>query len=712
MSPRPPQRGAPRSGGGTRAWRTMGLPLGELAALVLLSGLAPGGRTLCPTIDGSRLLLDGQPMFLKGVNWNPVPKGGQQRHSNEHFRGFIEADSDLMAAAGINAVRTYEPILDTDVLDTLWSKGIHVLNTVYITAESEPDSVLEPVSKLKDHPAILMWVVGNEWNYNQLYSTMMFEDAMARVHEVVDLIKSADPSHPVATVYGMMPSPEQIGYLDNVDVWGLTAYSGISFGNLFDLWSDRTQKPMFVAEFGADAYNELAKSEDEPDQAKATVALFGEIMAHATHSGGMCLGGLVFELADEWWKDSSGSPDSQEPGGVAPGGGPFPDGIFNEEYWGMVTNEGTPRQAFAAYAALYPPEGSTYAVHEERLPVSDVTVGFRLRACGASPGCRRMIGNCCPTANGTFLACCSGDAKRAAKAKKRVVFPEPEEEQLAAAAEGQDEPAAEGQPEPPPPEQGPAPPQCQMGEEVSCCPDGDCATCAGDQCCPGSRGSVSCPSGSSALVDGCIHPKLYDCTGQTGIHPPPTTTATNTTTHRPSTTTTTPTRSRATPHSPKKSGTAEADDPHEKRHSRSGRSDGEHDVDVPPGAWMLGPEKASCDQVCKEAGGCVEGGWPADADAFMEIVGGLGADCEDLQEGRGAYDPSSRPGRCGWRASGSSAKGNATRCAARAPAHARRFCPCRAAPSGLEEVTLSLQLRKLQDPADNGAAKAPGVVYA
>jgi len=149
------------------------------------------------------------------------------------------------------------------------------------------------------------------------------------------------------------------------------------------------------------------------------------------------------------------------------------------------------------------------------------------------------------------------------------------------------------------------------------------------------------------------------------------------------------------------------------RLSHSGRRVGEPDVDVSPGAWMLGSEKASCDQVCKEAGGCVEGGWPDDKDAFMEIVVGLGSDCEDLQESGGAYDPSSQRGHCGWRSPTSSANESATRCAAEAPDFTRRFCPCRAAPSGLEEVALSVQFRKLQeDPAQQGAADAPGVVFA
>ena len=41
---------------------------------------------------------------------------------------------------------------------------------------------------MKDHPAILMWVVGNEWNYNGLYTDMGVNAARDR-RDVVDLIK-------------------------------------------------------------------------------------------------------------------------------------------------------------------------------------------------------------------------------------------------------------------------------------------------------------------------------------------------------------------------------------------------------------------------------------------------------------------------------------------------------------------------------------------
>eukprot|EP00913_Durusdinium_trenchii_P019737 g18553.t1 len=63
-----------------------------------------------------------------------------------------------MQEMGINAVRTYESIVDKNVLDTLWKRGIWVVNSVYNWGGADADSAAEPVKATKDHPAILMVV--------------------------------------------------------------------------------------------------------------------------------------------------------------------------------------------------------------------------------------------------------------------------------------------------------------------------------------------------------------------------------------------------------------------------------------------------------------------------------------------------------------------------------------------------------------------------
>merc|ERR1719450_1559576 len=157
--------------------------------------------------------------------------------------------------------------------------------------------------------------------------------------------------HPIASVYGELPSVETIARLPEVQVWGINYYDMDSFSDLFDRWSARSSLPMFLGEYGADAYNALTGGIDEAAHAHATRRLTTEILDRSSvRAGGVCAGGLIFELTDEWWKDDAGSPHAQDIGGIAPGGGPYPDRTFNEEWWGLLTINRIPREAYRAYA--------------------------------------------------------------------------------------------------------------------------------------------------------------------------------------------------------------------------------------------------------------------------------------------------------------------------------------------------------------------------
>lgn len=305
------------------------------------------------TVDGRGIFVDGRAFHIRGVCWNPVPKGATHPDGID-FAGSVDEDGALMQAAGINVVRTYEAITDPAVLDALAERGIMVLNSIYVWGGDEPSVVTARVAPVADHPAVLAWVVGNEWNYNGLYVDLNHEDSLARLNEAATLLKQNAGSRPVATVYGELPSAETVAAMPDVDIWGINAYRGIGFGDLFTAWAARSQKPMFLAEYGADAYNANEARYDPESQAEAVSVLTQEIADNASAfvDGGVASGGSIFEFADEWWKDSEGSPDAHDVGGVAPGGGPHPDQTFNEEWWGLVDVDRVPRPAYEALGAV------------------------------------------------------------------------------------------------------------------------------------------------------------------------------------------------------------------------------------------------------------------------------------------------------------------------------------------------------------------------
>jgi hypothetical protein len=299
------------------------------------------------------LLVNGQSIALLGVCWNPVGVGGVHPAGLD-FAAFAARDIPLMQAIGVNVVRTYEPLLDTAVLDQLADAGIYVINSVFPSAGGAPEIVAERVRAVKQHPAILLWAIGNEWNYNGLYAGLSHDASLALLVEVARRIKAEDPSHPVTTIYGELPSAATLAAMPEIDIWGINSYRGISFGELFAEWRASSTRPMFIAEYGADAFNANLPAYDPESQALAVAALSREIVANAASlpDDGVALGGTLFAWADEWWKDAAGSPSAQEVGGIAPGGGPYPDQVFNEEWWGVVDVDRAPRPAYAALGAV------------------------------------------------------------------------------------------------------------------------------------------------------------------------------------------------------------------------------------------------------------------------------------------------------------------------------------------------------------------------
>ncbi len=326
------------------------LPTLLLASLLVFCTRAKEKETV--SVSGRQILVNEVPYFIKGVCYHPVPKGSNDRN----FDG-LATDLALMKEAGINTIRVYSPIDDKAVLDEIDAAGLKLIIGFGYNQKGHFDilsgSYLDYIEKYKTHPAILLWELGNEYNYHpewfggdmkNWYSAL--NNAAAKIHEL-------DPDHPVTTAHGDLPNSQTLTLCPSIDVWGMNVYRWDDPGNIFQEWKALSEKPMYLAEAGADSYmaatmNGYEKGLNEKAQADATRNILGDIFNNTE----ICSGVTLFAFNDEWWK--AGNNNTQDPGGWAPESGGVPyDGAANEEYWGIVDINRNKKQAFDVVVNFY-----------------------------------------------------------------------------------------------------------------------------------------------------------------------------------------------------------------------------------------------------------------------------------------------------------------------------------------------------------------------
>ena len=116
-------------------------------------------------IENNTMVVNGESFYMKGICYHPVKIGKTKRSFDN-----LDDDIILMKEAGINTIRVYEPIDDINVLDKLANAGIKVVISFGYNQKGKFDIVsgtfINYVRKYKNHEAILMWELGNEYNYN------------------------------------------------------------------------------------------------------------------------------------------------------------------------------------------------------------------------------------------------------------------------------------------------------------------------------------------------------------------------------------------------------------------------------------------------------------------------------------------------------------------------------------------------------------------
>lgn len=387
MASRPAQSTL-RAPGARRAIALAVVALAAAASSGCLRGPGGGGSGEPParvTIEEAGLLVDGKPFLVKGVVYSPVPPGVDPLGKDESWTWIehpeiYERDFALMKRMGANAIRVVDASLDVAsmdrMLDSAHEHGIRVVlglrGPAGLDAGDAPvreralAETRDLVRAYRSHPAILMWLFGNEVNYR--YQGEDVRDWYSLLGEMAKLARDLDENHPVATANNALNGLDDLLELaPAVNVYGTNQYAPDStdfVGSLVPTFASRAPgMPFLVTEFGADAWGSDVGREDEETQARILRENWRALSSLAPPTGPV-VGGFVFEWSDEWWKGGDADAPDPEASWQPPNPGSLLlDRTFSEEFFGVMrtTRDGLePRAAFAAlqgeWASFLAPE--------------------------------------------------------------------------------------------------------------------------------------------------------------------------------------------------------------------------------------------------------------------------------------------------------------------------------------------------------------------
>ncbi|WP_189360116.1 glycoside hydrolase family 2 TIM barrel-domain containing protein [Algibacter mikhailovii] len=327
----------------------------RILLLLMITGLLSckgADNTNAVEVSGRSIMVNNTPFTIKGICYHPVAKGAEQRSFEN-----LNQDLDLMLEAGINTIRVYAPIDNLEVLDAIEEAGIKLIVGFGYNQGGHFDilsgTFIDYVNTYKNHPVILMWELGNEYNYHPEWFDGDLKNWYQAMNDAAKLVHENDPNHPVTTAHGELPDELALKSSPNIDVWGMNVYRWDDPTDIFEAWKERSDKPMYLSEAGGDSYMTIAKAGYEAGiNEKAQADANANILESVFNNQEICSGVTMFSFTDGWWK--AGNLDTQDPGGWAPNSSGVPyDGTPNEEYWGMVDIDRNKKETFDIIKSYY-----------------------------------------------------------------------------------------------------------------------------------------------------------------------------------------------------------------------------------------------------------------------------------------------------------------------------------------------------------------------
>jgi len=240
-------------------------------------------------VDGNwTLFRGGEPYYINGA-------GGL---------GYMEE----VVERGGNSIRTWSVDGAQETLDEAHALGLTVMMGLWVQHErhgydydneaankAQLEYFTRMVKKYKDHPALLMWSIGNEVDlfYSNTKVWNVVQDIAKMIHEV-------DPNHPTNTVTAGLDEKEVALIMENapdIDIYGINTYGEVS------IIRDKIRKsgwtgPYIIAEWGPDGHWEVAKTKwsapiEQTSREKAE-SYYERYNVHIAPDREMCIGSYVF----------------------------------------------------------------------------------------------------------------------------------------------------------------------------------------------------------------------------------------------------------------------------------------------------------------------------------------------------------------------------------------------------------------------------------
>lgn len=203
-----------------------------------------------PAAGGWQILREDKPYTIKGA-------GGS-------------GDLARLKAAGANSVRTWDAENTDALLEEAQKLGMTVTLGIWLGQErqgfnyNDPEQVARQTERVrslvlryKDHPAVLMWGLGNE-----MEGTGDNAAIWSAINSLADMVKKLDPNHPVMTVVAEIGGAKVRNLhrlCPNIDVVGINSYAGAE--SIPKRYKEAGgSKPYVLTEFGPPGTWEVGKT--------------------------------------------------------------------------------------------------------------------------------------------------------------------------------------------------------------------------------------------------------------------------------------------------------------------------------------------------------------------------------------------------------------------------------------------------------------------